>query len=309
MDARKLEHFLAVIEHGQFNLAAHVTGVSQQAVSKAIAKLEEELGVQLFERSAHGAAPTMFARALARRAQTILAETRLANAELNALSGAKLGMLHLGAGLAVARSVLPRTIHRFRAQRPGIGIDVSVDISPNLYQMLLRGELDLVASASLEDVVIPPDITAIPLFMEQDLVMVRPQHPLAQRHNLSLADLLPYPWLTPSKNQTSWQRVCETFGREGIAPPTDVIRTESALLAVGLLTSDDCICLLGREMMTHELAAGTLVALDLTRAFWGERPMLLAYRTKGPLTPAAKAFIPVLREICHSAYGTPPKQV
>jgi DNA-binding transcriptional LysR family regulator len=137
--------------------------------------------------------------------------------------------------------------------------------------------------------------------------MVRPQHPLAGVHGIALADLLPYPWLTPSRNHSAWLRICEAFTREGLAPPTDVIRTESALLTVGLLTSDDCICVLGREMMTHELARGELVALDLASSFWGERPTYMAYRTKGPLTPAAKAFIPVLRDVCHSVYGLPPR--
>ena len=66
MDPRKLEHFLAVIEHGQFNLAATANGVSQQAISKAIAKLEDELGVTLFERGPLGATPTSYAKALER---------------------------------------------------------------------------------------------------------------------------------------------------------------------------------------------------------------------------------------------------
>lgn len=302
MDPRKLEHFLAVIEHGQFNLAAAATGVSQQAVSKAIAKLEDELGVALFERSAFGATPTAFARTLERRAQTILAETRLANAELNALSGAKLGTLNLGVGLSLARNIVAPAIHRFRAQRPGIGISASVDVSPALYQRLLRGELDLVASAPLESVDIPPDLTTVRLFMEQDAIMVRPQHPLARAKNVTLSDLVPYAWIAPAQNYDPWLRVCDAFSTVGIAPPKDVIRTDSTPLTIGLLTSEDCICLLGREMMAHELRTGQLVALTIP-PFAAERPALLAYRSKGLLSPSAKAFIPLLREVCQGLYG------
>ena len=302
MDPRKLEHFLAVIEHGQFNLAAAATGVSQQAVSKAIAKLEEELGVALFERSAFGATPTTFARTLERRAQTILAETRLANAELNALSGAKLGTLNLGVGLSLARNIMAPAIHRFRAQRPGIGISAFVDVSPTLYQRLLRGELDLVASAPLEPVQVPPDVTTVRLFVERDAIMVRPQHPMARVKHLTLSDFVPYPWIAPSQNYVPWLRVCDAFSAAGISPPKDVIRTDSTPLTISLLSSEDCICLLGREMMAHELRTGDLVALSIA-PFSAERPALLAYRSKGPLSPAAKAFIPLLREVCHNLSG------
>lgn len=304
MDPRKLEHFLAVIEHGQFNLAATAMGVSQQAVSKAIAKLEDELGVSLFERSAFGATPTAFARTLERRAQTILAETRLANAELNALSGAKLGTLNLGIGLTLARDIMPRAIHRFRAQRPGIGIGATVDGSQVLYQRLLRGEIDLVASAPPEYVDVPADVTTVRLFMEQDLIMARPSHPLARAKHVTLSDLVPYPWIAPFQNYGLWLRICNAFGASGIAPPKDVIRTDSASLTIGMLTSEDCLCLLGREMMAHELRTGVLVAVKIeAAALAAERPALMAYRSKGPLSPAAKAFIPLLRDVCQGIYG------
>lgn len=306
MDPRKLEHFLAVIEHGQFNLAAQATGVSQQAVSKAIAKLEEELGVPLFERSAFGATPTVFARALERRAQTILAETRLANAELNSLSGARLGTLHLGVGLTLARSIMAKAIHRFRLQRPGIGISASVDISQVLYQRLLRGEIDLAASSPPEYVEIPPDVTTVALFRERDFPMVRPSHPLARARNVTLSDLVPYPWIAPVQNHGVWLRICNAYAGAGIAPPKDVIRSDSASLVLGLLEAEDCICMLGREMMAHELRTGELVPLDVGEVLTPERPTLLAYRSKGPLSPAAKAFIPLLREVCQAIYGPQP---
>ena len=296
MDARKLEHFLALIEHGQFNLAAQATGVSQQAVSKAIAKLEEELGVQLFERSAYGATPTVFGRSLERRAQTILAETRLANAEINALSGAKLGTLNLGVGLSVARTIMARAIHRFRAQKPGIGISATVDISGVLFQQLLRGEVDIVASAPPVDLPIPPDLATITLFMERDEATVRRDHPLCRLEALTLADLAAFPWLAPRQNHGVWHRICQAFAAAGIAPPRDVIRTDSAPLALGLLENEDCICLLGREMMTTERARGNFVGLWVP-GLAEPRPTILAYRLKGVLSPAVKAFIPILREV------------
>ena len=174
-----------------------------------------------------------------------------------------------------------------------------IDVSPVLYQRLLRGEIDLVASSPPEYVEIPPDITTVRLFMEQDQVTVRPSHPLAKAKRITLSDLVPYPWIAPLQNYSLWLRICDAFSAAGIAPPKDVIRTDSVPLTLGLLTSEDCICLLGREMMAHELRAGELIALKIEgQPLSPERPALLAYRSKGALSPAAKAFIPLLREVC-----------
>ena len=219
------------------------------------------------------------------------------------MSGAKLGTLSLGVGLTLARGIMAQAIHRFRAQRPGIGISASVDISQVLYQRLIRGEIDLVASAPPEHVEIPPDLTILRLFTEQDLIMVRPSHPLARAKHVGLADLVPYPWIAPVHNYAIWLRICNAFAAADVAPPKDVIRTDSTSLVLGLLASEDCVCLLGREMMAHELRTGELVALDVGSGLSPRRPAVLAYRSKGPLSPMAKAFIPLLREVCVGIYG------
>jgi len=66
MDPQKLQHFLSVYDTGSFSRAASNNNVSQQAVSKSVAKLEETLAVRLFERGAFGAEPTQFGHALSR---------------------------------------------------------------------------------------------------------------------------------------------------------------------------------------------------------------------------------------------------
>jgi len=304
MDPRKLEHFLAVIEHGQFNLAAAANGVSQQAISKAIAKLEDDLGVTLFERGPMGATPTPYAKALERRAQLILAETRLATAELNALSGAKLGTLNLGVGLTVARRIMARAITIFRQQRPGIGISASVETSGMLYTQLLRGELDMVISAPPLTLDIDADLRTLPLFLETDRPIVRARHPLAlaaQTRAITMADLARYPWLTPRLNVSIWFHICKAFADAKLAPPTDVLRTDSLPLVLGLMANEDCICMLGGELIAEELQSGKLVMLTVP-GLAIEHPATIAFRRTTTLSAPAKAIIPIIREVCAEYY-------
>jgi len=87
LDPQKLAHFLSVYDTGSFSGAASLNNVSQQAVSKSVLRLEDGLGVKLFERGAYGAEATIFGHALARRAKVITAESRLAAAEISALRG------------------------------------------------------------------------------------------------------------------------------------------------------------------------------------------------------------------------------
>lgn len=302
MDPRKLEHFLAVIEHGQFSLAAGANGVSQQAISKAIAKLEQELDVKLFERSALGVTPTIYAKALESRAQLILAETRLATAELNALSGAKLGTLNLGVGLAAARRIIPRAIRAFRMQRPGVGVSATVDAAGVLYTRLLRGELDIVISPHPEALPIPPQIQSKPLFVDIDKPMVGTKHPLVRAKRLTLSDLLPFPWIAPRHNAAIWFEICKAFAAERLEPPRDVIRTDSIPLAMGLLQTENCIAMLGTETFAEELSEGRIGMLDVADLAI-RRPSYIATRRSATLVPAAKTFIPLIQQAAQEFYG------
>ncbi|MBL8645600.1 MAG: LysR family transcriptional regulator [Rhodospirillaceae bacterium] len=297
MDQRKLEHFLAVIEHGQFNLAAAANGVSQQAISKAIAKLETELDVKLFERNALGATPTIYAKALEGRAQSILAETRLATAELNALSGAVLGTLNIGVGLAAARRIVPKAIHAFRAQRPGIGISATVEPATTLYGKLLRGELDLVISPLPDGASVDPQIETTPLFTDTDRPMVGGKHPLAVAKRVTMADLAVHTWIAPRYNAAIWFEICHAFAAARLAPPADVIRTDSMPLALGLLENENCIAMMGAETMTPEITAARIKVLEVPGLAL-KRQTHLATRRAAKLSPTAKAFVPFVQEMC-----------
>ena len=181
LDPRKLRHFLHVYETRNFARAADLSHVTQQAVSKSIARLEDLIGVVLFERGAYGAAPTIYADALARRARIILSENRLASAEINALKGAESGGVRVGFGWSFLPRVAPLAISNFRKRRPGITLSISTGDSNSLFGKLLSGDLEFVASAPPPAISIDPQLQTRKLFEETDVIVMRAGHPLAKK--------------------------------------------------------------------------------------------------------------------------------
>jgi DNA-binding transcriptional LysR family regulator len=298
MDFRRLEHFLAVLEHGRFNLAAEANNVSQQAVSQAISKLEKELGVVLFERHPLGATPTMYAIALRERARTILVEAKLATTELAALNPDSRQSISIGVGANLVGRIMARTVREFRLRRPGFALRVTVDLSSSLYSQLLRGDLDLVASAPLNYENVPPELSVERLFDEVERVTVRTTHPLAALSNPTMRDLRGFPWVcwaVPKAPDVLWRRVCQGFTDHGEAPPSDVIRTDSSALVQCLLLSDDYVGILGREALVQ--TAGLATPLEIAGLRFSH-PVLLSYRTRSVRTGAEADLIAILQQNC-----------
>ena len=120
LEPHRLEHFLAAYETGNLRIAASRTGVTQQAVSKAIAKLEDMLQVQLFSRKPTGVEPSEYAHHLARRARLILSESRLATLEIQALKGSKRGSVRVGVGTSFASRLFPLAAKKLHARAPEV---------------------------------------------------------------------------------------------------------------------------------------------------------------------------------------------
>ncbi|MEO1246899.1 MAG: LysR family transcriptional regulator [Pseudomonadota bacterium] len=301
VDPQKLQHFLGVYEHGNFGLAAAAGNVTQQAVSKAVAKLEHELGVPLFERTPHGAVPTIYAHTLARRAKIITSESRLAMAELSAMRGSTAGFVQVGIGWSFFPRIGPDAISHFRRQRPGVGLQVVGGTSAALYPRLARGELDLVVSAPPTELRPDPAIDTKVLYIEHDAVVLRAEHPLARKATVSLRDLSKCTWLVALSLPDRWHAICAAFANHGIEPPVDVIDLDSLSLAKSMLIRDDYACLLSEELVAPELKRGLYSAYRLDELPLN-RPALLATRRGTKLQPAAKVLGDAFERICGEYY-------
>jgi LysR family nitrogen assimilation transcriptional regulator len=297
IDANKLRQFLAVVEHSHFGRAAESLGISQQAMSKAVAQLEYALRVKLLERGPWGVRPTAIGQMLADRGQLAMSELATAQAEITAFRGARIGEVRIGVGLGFVGRIMPAAIIAFRQVYPNVHVTAIVESSAILFPMLLKGELDFVVSSPPSWFKTDPELKQDLLFATHDLLIARRDHPLARKSNVRLGDLSQYPWLVSAQIGEAWQRFCRQFVADGLEPPRQLVRTDSIALAKELMISGDYLCLLSRDTVSRELSEKRLVNIDTT---WNDEPRTsyITYRRKTQFTPAVTRMMKFVREVC-----------
>lgn len=155
MDLRQLRYFVAVAETLHFGRAARRLDISQPPLSRQVAAFEDELGVELFERSTRGVRLTPAGGALLPRARRLLADADTIARGARELARGDVGLINLGFLAASTYSVLPRLLTTFRRSRPGVRLVLTEATSDRQLVALLDGSLDAgvllppVADASL----------------------------------------------------------------------------------------------------------------------------------------------------------------
>jgi LysR family transcriptional regulator, hydrogen peroxide-inducible genes activator len=190
MDLDQLRYFLKVAERQSFTRAAADLAISQPALSRSVQKLEEELGQPVFERSARAVTLTdagQLLQARVRQALTLLDDTK---AEIT--DDGRTGRLRVGAIPTVAPYYLPEVLNRFTRSFPEASIMVREDTTAVLLKACADGELDL---AILALPVAAPYLEIEKLFDEELLLVMPPDHQLAEKTTIRITDVEPYPFI------------------------------------------------------------------------------------------------------------------
>ncbi|MBL8629815.1 MAG: LysR family transcriptional regulator [Rhodospirillaceae bacterium] len=299
MELRQLQHFLAVVEEGNFHRAADKVHLTQQAVSKSIAQLETNLGVRLLDRDRQSVDLSPFGELLLPHARTIDAEVRRFQDNLSTMLGTKTGMVRVGATPTMLNQLLPNALSKLHASRPQIRIHVESGDFDRLAGALLRGELDMVLSTEPSDAV--DELIAIERLCEDhNVVVARPSHPLAKARNVKAKDLATCQWLEISNFPKAAQDFKSLFAADKIKPPHPALSTTAVAFALNWLAQSDALCLLPKQLVTRELEAKHLVEIitPLKARSW---PLVVAYRRNATRSPATLALIDAAKVVARSA--------
>jgi LysR family transcriptional regulator, hydrogen peroxide-inducible genes activator len=186
MEMHQLRYFVAVAQTGNFSRAAERCHVSQPSLSQQIQKLEHRLGQPLFHRLGRRAVLTDAGRLLLDRATSILATVEDAERRLRAGNEAHGGRLAIGAIPTIAPYLLPPTLEGFVKRCPKVELIVREDVTVQLLQAVVEGELDLaVVALPITD----DRLAAEPLLTESLVLALAPDHALAKRRQITLQDL------------------------------------------------------------------------------------------------------------------------
>jgi DNA-binding transcriptional LysR family regulator len=179
---------VAVAEEENFTRAAARLHLAQPSLSRQIRLLERELGVQLFNRGPGQSLVTLTAdgEALLPFIRRVLADVAATGAEARALTGMARGRLSIGATPSLITRVLAPALVDFQASHPGIDLLVVEAGSHQLVPQLASGEVDL---ALVVQPVTDPLVATTPLFHDPLVLAVAPEHPLAARRRVRVADL------------------------------------------------------------------------------------------------------------------------
>ncbi|MFE3442154.1 LysR family transcriptional regulator [Nocardia sp. NPDC059180] len=201
LDLAALRAFVAVVDEGQFGHAAAVLGISQQAVSKRIAKLEAQLEVVLLDRGASATTPTGAGMRLLPHARTALTAVDEAQRAVRD-TPRPLRVAILGDALA------PGALMRFYLRsNPESEAEIVFSNPINTARdALLSGRVDATfARAHGGPAPLPPEIRATPAYLEPLYLLVHKDHPLGGRSSVRLAEITPHPvWVPGAAIPSEW---------------------------------------------------------------------------------------------------------
>jgi DNA-binding transcriptional LysR family regulator len=188
MDARQLEYFLAVVDHGGVSRAAAALFLAQPSLSQAIRALERDLGYELFHRVGRGLVLTDAGRALVEPARDVLRDLAVARASVESVGGLEAGRVEIAAMPSQAVEPLSGMIKRFTEQHPGLRVTVrSAFTAPGVIEMVRTGVTELGVLASSD----PPaaaDLEFVALGRQRFVIVAPPGAPfkdVIQREELA----------------------------------------------------------------------------------------------------------------------------
>lgn len=190
MDLYQIRYFLAIAETGSFTKAAERLFVSQPSLSAGIKKLEQELGVKLFERGGRRAIPTPAGKFFWKKATNILNEYQVTLQELKGFHHQP--TLRLGSIRAIQIASLAALIRDFQVEHSNVLIELLDGTLEDLRKWLEDGEIDL--AITILDVREDPK-TSLALFHQRRMLAVPTSHPLAQRKTVRLIELDGQPYI------------------------------------------------------------------------------------------------------------------
>lgn len=186
MNIRDLQYAVAVADHGHFGRAAEASHVSQPALSGQIRKLEEELGVTLFERTNRSVRVTPVGETIIAQARELLNTAALIRETAKAHADPLAGPLRVGMIHTIGPYLTPILLPSVRHGLPNAELELLEDMTEPLETRLLDGQID---AAIIATPVSDPRLTEIVLYDEPFWAALPTGHPLAQKEDVAVSDI------------------------------------------------------------------------------------------------------------------------
>jgi LysR family hydrogen peroxide-inducible transcriptional activator len=281
----ELRYLVAVARERNFGRAAQQCFVSQPALSVAIQKLEQELGVQILERGPGAVSVTPAGARIVEQAQRVLEEAARIREIAQAGRNQLVGVLRLGVIYTIAPYLLPDLIPALHAAAPTMPLEIEENLTAHLELSLKSGRIDAAIVALPFDV---PGVVAEPLYDEPFQVVVPYRHPWARRRSVRAQELAGEHVILLNVGHCFRDQVLESCPELDRAD-AEITRTSSLETVRNMVASGLGISVLPRDALTPKYHSRLVIAVPFARPVPARR-VAIAFRRSFPRPAAIRAI-------------------
>jgi LysR family hca operon transcriptional activator len=290
MELRHLRYFIAVAETGSLTVAAERRlYTSQPSLSRQIRDLEEEVGAELFNRSARGVELTAAGKAFLDHARLALSQVDAATEAARRASQPTKQVFALGFLTGQEMTWLPRAMQVLRDELPKIDVTVSSHYSPDLADAVARGKLDLAFLRAEPGF----DLDYRVVSREKLIVLMPSDHPLTERDSIRPEDFKGEPFILATNKATVLNKVILRYLRDNAIEVTPEHGVDNLAMAMSLVASTRGLALL------PEYANNLLPWSVVSRPLEGEAPtvdLVIGY-SRSNTSPVLQLFLSRANEL------------
>ena len=285
MNITQLRYFKVLAELQHYSYAAETLGIAQSSLSRSITALEEELGVNLFEKTGRNIQLTKYGSVFYEYTKESLSSLELGTVKVQSMADSTKGEINVGLTFPLGPKIIPDILQKFKNHKANRGylIRLYQNSTPELIQLLKTDKCDVVLCSYVED---EPEIEFIPLMSGHLHAVVPEKHPLAPKSFVTLEDLAKYPFILNSEKAPALLRIFH----EKDLHPTVLSQVQGECAIVGLVSVNYGISIIDKTVDLNP----AVKALPVPELEHIQFPVNLAYMKNRWFPPSVKAFISFL---------------
>lgn len=287
-----LRYFVEVAKVGSIRGAARDLNVVSSAVNRQILNLEQQFGLQLFDRVGRGIKLSEAGQVLLVHAKRALRDFDSALEALDDLSGLRRGVVHVGIVESIADTLMTHVVSKFQQKYPGIQVNISINSSQQVMQDITAAKVHVALGFNA------PNHEELNHESSQTLTIgavVAPNHPLTKQSVCTLEDCLQHPVAVPSSDLSIGNIMANAISASGIKPKT-LIKTNSLRFMKSLAMESDYVAFQTRLGMEADRQAGKLVFIPISNSDFPQDKLVLVTNNTHELSLAPTVFLKHLHE-------------
>lgn len=293
---RELQVLSTVAECGSMIKAAGQLGMSQPAVSAAIANLELALGVRLLDRSPRGIEPTIYANALLKRGRVAFDELRQGLKDISFLLDPGAGEVRVACPESLAAGFVPAVIEELSRLHPRLAVHVvTAQTGTQEFRELRERNVDIMLGRLFRPTV-DEDIDVEVVGLDRFFVVAASHSPWGRRRKVSLAGLVDEPWILNPSDNVVGSFFADVFRRQGLALPARQVVSFSLDVRMHLLATGRYLTILSRLVLQYNAQRWGLRPLPVDLGL-ADMPLAVFTMKNRTPSPVAEVFVERVRAL------------